>query len=107
MTGTPPSLHDVIARTFLDPPPSLEHTPDHINGDNRVENLRWATQTEQGRNRSNNRRVIADTGEQLAVFGSLAAATEAVRTSEGNIGTVAGGRALTAGGFKWIYLEAT
>jgi hypothetical protein len=35
-------VHDVIGRTFLKPPPSPDHTPDHINGDpsdNRVENF--------------------------------------------------------------------
>jgi 5-methylcytosine-specific restriction endonuclease McrA len=102
-------VHDVIGRTFLEPPPSPNHTPDHINGDpsdNRVENLRWATELEQGRNRRDNRRVIqldADTGEQLAVFESLVAAAEAVRISVSGIGNVAGGRQLTAGGFKWMW----
>jgi hypothetical protein len=105
-------VHDVIARTFLEPPPSPDHTPDHINGnpsDNRVENLRWATDTEQGRNQKSNRRVIqldTITGEQLAVFDTISAAAETFGISASNISAVAGGRALTTGGFKWIYLEA-
>jgi hypothetical protein len=104
-------VHDVIARTFLEPPPSLEHTSDHINGDpsdNRAENLRWATSTEQGRNMKSNRRVIQldlITGEQLAVFGSLAEAAEGVGISADSIRHVAAGRHLNAGGFKWTFTE--
>jgi hypothetical protein len=77
-------VHNVIGRTFLEAPPSPEHTPDHINGDrsdNRVENLRWATVTEQGRNQKSNRRLVQldpITGEQLTIFGTLTAAAEAV-----------------------------
>jgi hypothetical protein len=99
-------VHDVIGRTFRGPPPSLEHTADHINRDpfnNRVENLRWATQTEQNRNQSTNRSVIqleSITGAHLAVFGSIAAAAEAVGTSPANISAVVGGRGRTATGLN-------
>jgi hypothetical protein len=104
-------VHDVITRTFLEPPPSSDHSPDHIDGDksdNRVENSRWATPTEQNRNKSTNRRVVQldlITGEQVAIFGSIAAAVDAVGTSATNITKVAGGRRRTAGAFGWKYLE--
>jgi hypothetical protein len=99
-------VHNVLGRTFLDPAPSSAHTVDHINGDpsdNRVENLRWATKTEQGRNMKSNRSVVQlnlITGAQLAVFGTIAAAAEALGIFAANIGAVAKGRQRTAGGFK-------
>lgn len=55
-------VHYLVAITFLGPPPTPEHTVDHIakydgdwereRQDNRVENLRWATKEEQCANRS-------------------------------------------------------
>lgn len=60
--GTDYRVHRIMAFTFLGPPPSAEHTVDHIakyNGDlvrersdNRIENLRWATKREQALNRN-------------------------------------------------------
>jgi hypothetical protein len=101
-------VHDVVTRTFHGPPPSSEHTPDHINqdsSDNRAENLRWATSSEQNRNKSTNRSVVqldADTGVQLAVFGTIVEAAEAVNISATSISKAAGGLGLTAG-FKWRF----
>jgi hypothetical protein len=98
-------VHDVIGRTFLEPPPSSKHTPVHINrdkSDNRAANLRWATPTEQGRNKTTNRSVFQldlFTGEQLAIFGTIAKAAEIVGISACNIGSVAGGHRLTAAGW--------
>jgi hypothetical protein len=104
-------VHDVIGRTFLEPPPSSEHTIDHVNGDrsdNRIENLRWATQTQQGRNMKSNRRIVQldpITGVQLAVFGTMAAAAEAVRIHVTSIWKVANGLTRTARGFRWMYAQ--
>ncbi|AGE53479.1 hypothetical protein ATCVGM07011_275R [Acanthocystis turfacea Chlorella virus GM0701.1] len=44
-----------IASTFLGPPPTLEHTADHIDQDSlndTVENIRWASKSEQNHNRN-------------------------------------------------------
>lgn len=53
--------HVVIAKMFIpNPDPSKYKTVDHINrmrGDNRIENLRWATAQMQNDNKSNNKRV--------------------------------------------------
>ena len=46
------TLHVLIAKAFVGPPPSERHTVDHIDGDthnNCASNLRWATPTEQVR----------------------------------------------------------
>lgn len=48
-------VHTLIATAFLGPPPTPQHTVDHINkdrADNRVENLRWASKQEQRQNQS-------------------------------------------------------
>ena len=58
-------VHQLIARTFLGPPPSSEHTVDHIDrnrSNNCVENLKWATPREQAQNMSTTKPVeIYDT----------------------------------------------
>ena len=44
-----------IASTFIGPPPSLEHTADHINqnsDDDNIYNIQWATKSEQNDNRT-------------------------------------------------------
>lgn len=53
-------VHYLMAISFLGPPPSKDHTVDHIakysgdwereRSDNRIENLRWATRAEQRKN---------------------------------------------------------
>lgn len=51
-------VHRLVARAFLGEPPFKDATVDHINGirhDNRVENLRWATKSEQANNRDHSR----------------------------------------------------
>ena len=47
-------VHHCVCLAFLGSPPSSMHTADHISrdrGDNRLENLRWASKADQNRNR--------------------------------------------------------
>lgn len=60
-------VHRLVAGTFLDNPENLEEV-DHINrnpSDNRVENLRWVSHSDNQRNTSQNDRVEARGGTHL------------------------------------------
>jgi len=55
-------VHYLVCLVFHGPQPSKDHTVDHINkpeSDNRAENLRWATKSEQARNQSRIKRIEA------------------------------------------------
>ena len=48
-------VHHLVALAFIGPQPTAAHTVDHLNknrGDNRAENLRWATKSTQSENRN-------------------------------------------------------
>jgi len=60
--GVCSKVHTLVCTVFHGNQPSDEHTVDHINrvcSDNRVENLRWATKSEQSRNTSRVKRIEA------------------------------------------------
>lgn len=60
--GTGHCVHRLVAMAFLGEPPTPDHTVDHINrdkSDNRLVNLRWATNSEQSRNRQTTQAVTA------------------------------------------------
>ena len=52
-------VHRIVAETFIGPPPSESHTVDHIDRNpknNAVKNLRWATRSEQNKNKDPRKR---------------------------------------------------
>lgn len=72
-------LHQLIAQAFI-PNPENKPTVDHINRirtDNRIENLRWATQQEQGSNMSSNVKIKDEiTGKEYPSINSFKRETE-------------------------------
>lgn len=108
-------IHRIIAYLFL-PNPENKPEVDHINcnrADNRVENLRWATSSENKRNpitlkrnksSQPKNRVYAYKNEEL--YGTWESETEAARDLEinqGNIHNCATGKCKTYKGYKWSY----
>ena len=104
-------LHRLIALTFL-PNPENKPTVDHINrdrGDNRVENLRWATFREQNLN-TKNVRVTCRAVLQLDTSGNVIQRWDGIREAEdslgishGKISLVCRGSRKTTGGYRWKY----
>ena len=87
-------VHRVVAAAFLPPQPSEQHTIDHVDQDktnNRVENLRWASYSEQMHNRQNGwtkttKRAREDNDDDADLSGELWVTTDRLRIS--NMGRV-------------------
>lgn len=114
----------LVCSTFNGPRPENingDHYVDcmHLNGnslDNRPLNLAWGTHTE-NMNEVNCRRRISEgnqfrngwviqltrSGQEVARFSSVSAASEATKITATNIATCARGHMPTAGGYKWKY----
>lgn len=103
-------IHRLVAETFI---PNEKQLPqvDHINRnkeDNRVENLRWVSVSDNLRNTKTNRKVKNnDTGE---IFNSIAEAAETVQSknfvsARSNIGKCCQGKIPSAYGMRWQYAD--
>lgn len=111
-------VHRLVAELFIPNPENLE-TINHKNGvkhDNRVCNLEWMSLEEniehafQENLHNNPRKPVAqidvDTNEILDVFISSVEAARQTNVGKCNISRCCNGRRQSAGGYRWMYLEA-
>lgn len=105
--------HVLVATMFI-PNPDGKKTVDHINRirhDNRVENLRWATSSEQRQNTTQSvykgRPVyqLSLDGEIIQSWISTMEVERQLGIANTNISACALGKCHTAGGFKWKYID--
>lgn len=117
-------VHRLVAQAFI-PNPENKPTVDHINmfkTDNKVENLRWATQTEQHtfidqdirereimKNRNSPKqkcRAVCQytiDGAFICEYPSLSEAERQINVGNANISKVCLGKSKTAGGYIWKF----
>ena len=118
-------VHRLVLLAFI-PNPKNKKTVNHLNGiktDNRVDNLEWATQSENilhsfrmgfskplwkgktGRNHNCSRAVLQFTKDNkfVAEHGSILEAQRKTGINDGSICCVCNDKRKSAGGFKWKY----
>lgn len=101
------SIHRLVAQAFI-PNPENKPTVDHINRDrldNRVENLRWATYTEQRGNQSSGEVSIYLISKDYTdlYFESQAAAARFLKTDVRNVNSALHGYSKTTHGYEVEY----
>ena len=110
-----PMVSHCVLYAFRGPPPSSTHTADHIDPgrklDDSLRNLRWATKSQQAKNRrpaernAQRIRVIQrnpETGEETLHL-SMHHAAKDTGIGVGSICLTANGKQKTAGGFEWRF----
>jgi hypothetical protein len=110
-TASPIRVHKCMLLSWVGPPPSPLHTPDHIDGDpsnNALENLRWASKAEQRANQKahvaqSSRGVIRTGADGAMAYPSVKAAAEANDYSEGRIWGAINAGYTTREGFTFAY----
>lgn len=105
--------HRMMAQLFIPNPKNLPQV-NHINAnkhDNRLENLEWCTASENmihdAKVRQTSRKVqqINDKDEVIETFDSIKEASKKTNISDTQIVHVCAGRRITAGKFKWKYVD--
>ena len=114
-------VHACVATTFLGPPPSKDHTPDHVDvnregntSNNCIWNLRWASKSEQNQNQRIKEEAMQsarpcfgraiDGGGDWVEYKSVVDAAEKLELNSGNISHVCNGKCKRTGEytFKWM-----
>ena len=111
--------HRIVARAFIPNPdskPTVDHYKSSEKSNNKLTNLRWATEEEQQANTKrpatceNGRRPVRmldkDTRELIQRFESTTTAARHLNKDPTNIGAVLRGRQKTAYGYAWEYEPA-
>eukprot|EP00966_Prymnesium_polylepis_P139425 3221893-Prymnesium_polylepis.1 len=104
------AVHILVCSAFIGPPPSATHTVDHINrckNDNRAENLRWATRSEQSSNRSDykiharRKPVLCGYGDEWTRYASISEAVQITGVDQASISAALMEKQSKAGGMFW------
>ena len=115
-------VHACVVTTFLGPPPTGDHTADHVDvenqegrGNNCIWNLRWASKSEQVTNRRKPEeaqqsarpcfgKAVGGGDDDWVEYESVCYAAEKLELDAGTISQVCNGKGKTVGGyvFEWM-----
>lgn len=113
-------VHRLVGEAYLDKPLPKQTQVNHKNMDrldNRFENLEWVTPSENNQHSVDNNpkqykhlqkkvaRLDKDSGEIIDTFNGLKEASRITKINSGSICKVCKGVHLTAGGYKWKYID--